>query len=58
MVSLDKILVKMDRFQSHQIVQVILRVKYGVATDEEKRVFEDWIKAGEEHQALMTRWLR
>ena len=52
MVSLDKILVKMDRFQSHQIVQVILRVKYGVATDEEKRVFEDWIKAGEEHQAL------
>lgn len=42
----------MDRFQSHQIVQVILRVKYGVATDEEKRVFEDWIKAGEEHQAL------
>ena len=50
--SLDKILVKMDRFQSHQIVQVILRVKYGVATDEEKRVFEDWIKAGEEHQAL------
>lgn len=29
-----------------------MRVRYGIATDEEKRVFEDWIRAGEEHQAL------
>ena len=42
----------MDKFQSHQIVRVILKVRYGIATDEEKQMFEDWIKAGEEHQAL------
>ena len=42
----------MDKFQSHQIARIIMRVRYGIATDEEKRVFEDWIRAGEEHQAL------
>lgn len=42
----------MDKFQSHQIARIIMRVRYGIATDEEKRVFEDWIRAGEERQTL------
>lgn len=42
----------MDKFQSHQIVRIILRVRYGIATDEERRVFEDWIRVKEGHQEL------
>ena len=45
----------MDKFQSHQIARIIMRVRYGIATDEEKRVFEDWIRAGEEHRTLYDR---
>ena len=42
----------MKEFQSHQIARIILRVRYGIATGEEKRVFEVWIKGGEGRQAL------
>ena len=42
----------MKEFQSHQIARIILRVRYGIATGEEKRVCEVWIKGGEGRQAL------
>lgn len=42
----------MKEFQSHQIARIILRMRYGIATDEEKRLFEVWRKGREERQAL------
>lgn len=41
----------MKEFQSHQIARIILRVRYGIATGEERRLFEVWIK-GKGRQAL------
>jgi fecR protein len=41
----------MKEFQSHQIARIILCVRYGIATGEEKRLFEVWIK-GKGRQAL------
>ena len=45
----------MKEFQSHQIARIILRVRYGIATGEEKRLFEVWIKGGKGRQALYDR---
>lgn len=42
----------MKEFQSHQIARIILCVRYGIATREEKRLFEVWIKGGKGRQAL------
>lgn len=42
----------MDKFNDHQIARAILRMRYGVATEEEKRQFEAWIKGGQGRQEL------
>lgn len=42
----------MNKFQSHQIAQIILKIRYGTATEKEKRIFDVWVKKGEGRQAL------
>ena len=42
----------MKEFQSHQIARIILRMRYGIATDEEKQLFEVWRKGREGRPAL------
>ncbi len=42
----------MNKFQSHQIAQIILKIRYGTATEKEKRIFDGWVKKEEGRQAL------
>lgn len=42
----------MDKSQSHQIAQIIFRIKCGIATVEEKRLFEAWVKEKADRRAL------
>lgn len=42
----------MNKFQSHQIARIILKIRYGTATEKEKRIFDIWVKKEERRQAL------
>lgn len=42
----------MNKFQSHQIARIILKIRYGTATEKEKRIFDVWVKKREGRQAL------
>lgn len=42
---------------SHLIARTILRVKYGLATDGEKRTLEQWLEGGEERRRIYDRIL-
>lgn len=42
---------------SHLIARTILRVKYGLATDGEKRTLEQWLEEGEERRRIYDRIL-
>ena len=55
MVSLVKIIEIMGELNSHQIARIILKMRYETATEEEKRVLEAWMKAGDGRQAIYDR---
>lgn len=54
-VSLVKIIEIMGELNSHQIARIILKMRYETATEEEKRVLEAWMKAGDGRQAIYDR---
>ena len=45
----------MGELNSHQIARIILKMRYETATEEEKRVLEAWMKAGDGRQAIYDR---
>lgn len=53
--SLVKIIEIMGELNSHQIARIILKMRYETATEEEKRVLEAWMKAGDGRQAIYDR---
>ena len=46
---------KRQELNSHQIARIILKMRYETATEEEKRVLEAWMKAGDGRQAIYDR---
>ena len=46
-----------EECQSRQIARMILRVRYGIASDREKQALEAWLQGGEERRQIYERIL-
>ena len=46
-----------EEYQSHQIARIILRERFGIATDDEKQLLEAWLRESKERRWLYERVL-